>query len=78
MILVLKKFMSHIGQKCDKLKQFFSTCEENKTLTKKDRVKMSPFYVEGDRKIMQVKPRPSHLWRFGQGLLRRRARVRAG
>ena len=28
---------------------------------------MSPFYVEGDRKIMQVKPRPSHLCASGRG-----------
>jgi hypothetical protein len=41
--------MSHIGQKCDRLTQFFSIYEENKTLAKEDRVKMSPFYVEGDR-----------------------------
>jgi len=53
LILVLKKFMSHIGRKCDKLRQFFSTCEENKTLTKKDRVKMSPFYVESDRELLR-------------------------
>jgi hypothetical protein len=45
--------MSHIGRKCDKLRQFFSTCEENKTLTKKDRVKMSPFYVESDRELLR-------------------------
>jgi hypothetical protein len=41
--------MSHIGQKCDRLTQFFSTCEENKTLAKEGRVKRSPFYVEGDK-----------------------------
>jgi hypothetical protein len=41
--------MSHIEQKCDRLTQFFSTSEENKTLTKEDKVKRSPFYVEGDR-----------------------------
>ena len=41
--------MSHIGEKCDRLTQFFSTCEENKTLAKEDRVKMSPFYVKGDK-----------------------------
>ena len=40
--------MSHIGQKCDRLTQFFSTSEENKTLAKEDRIKRSPFYVEGD------------------------------
>lgn len=42
--------MSHIGQKCDRLTQFFSTCEENKTLAKEGRVKRSPFYVEGDKR----------------------------
>jgi len=43
--------MSHIGQKCDRLTQFFSTYEENKTLAKEDRVKMSPSYVEGDSEL---------------------------
>jgi hypothetical protein len=42
--------MSHIGQKCDRLTQFFSTSGEIKTLAKGDRVKSSSFYVEGDRK----------------------------
>jgi hypothetical protein len=41
--------MSHIGQKSDRMTQIFSTCEENKTLAKEDRVKRSPFYVEGDK-----------------------------
>jgi len=41
--------MSHIGQKYDRLTQFFSTSEENKTLAKEDKVKRSHFYVEGDR-----------------------------
>ena len=63
--------MSHIGQKCDRLTQFFSTCEENKTLAKQDRVKRSPFYVEGDKLFKKeklaglekiVKNRPQMLW----------------
>jgi len=41
--------MSHIGQKCDRVTQFFSTSEENKTLAKEDKVKRSPFYIEGDK-----------------------------
>jgi hypothetical protein len=49
--------MSHIGQKCDRLTQLFLTCEENKTLAKEDRVKRSPFYVEGDRKARGVSDR---------------------
>jgi len=41
--------MSHIGQECDRLTQFISISEENKTLAKEDKIKRSPFYVEGDK-----------------------------
>jgi hypothetical protein len=32
------------------MSQYLSTIEENKGLAKKEKMKMSPFYVEGDRK----------------------------
>jgi hypothetical protein len=45
--------MSHIGQKCDRLTQLFSTYEENKTLDRQKQNKMSPFYIEGDRRLIK-------------------------
>ena len=46
----LRKFMSHIGQKSDRMtKNFLSTGEKSQGLAKEGEIKMSPFYVEGDR-----------------------------
>ena len=50
LVFGLKKFMSPIEQKSDWMKKnFLSTEEKNQGLAKEGEIKMSPFYVEGDR-----------------------------
>jgi len=50
LVLVLRKFLSSIIQKCDSLTQFFINKLRNKGLDKEGKKEMSPFYVEGDRR----------------------------
>jgi hypothetical protein len=56
----LKKFMSHIGQKSDRMTQnFLSIGEKNQGLAKEGEIEMSPFYVEGDKFNVRISRRPS-------------------
>jgi hypothetical protein len=52
LVFGLKKFMSLIEQKSDWMTQnVLSTGEKDEGLAKEEQIKMSPFYVEGDKKI---------------------------
>lgn len=58
LVFGLKKFMSHIGKKSDRMTQkFLSTGEKNQGLAKEGEIKMSPFYVGGNRLTLQLSQR---------------------